>query len=110
MRKNITKVIGLLVAIAVLVSGIYGVFTIAQDPAVTEPKTASYYVQYGGKGDGLSAESPVATVDDAIKAANAAGLGAGDDIPKSFILYGRGFETKVCFSTLSAASLLGRLE
>jgi hypothetical protein len=35
---------------------------------------------------------------------------AGDDIPKSFILYGRGFETKVCFSTLSAASLLGRVQ
>ena len=35
---------------------------------------------------------------------------AGDDIPKSFILYRVGLDTKVCFSTLSAASLLGRLE
>ena len=35
---------------------------------------------------------------------------AGDDIPKSFILYRVGLDTRVCFSTLSAASLLGRLE
>ena len=35
---------------------------------------------------------------------------AGDDIPKSFILYRVGLDTKVCFSTLSAASLLGRVQ
>ena len=35
---------------------------------------------------------------------------AGDDIPKSFILYRYGEDYKVCFSTLSAASLRGRLE
>ena len=35
---------------------------------------------------------------------------AGDDIPKSFILYRYGEDYKVCFSTLSASSLRGRLE
>ena len=35
---------------------------------------------------------------------------AGDDIPKSFILYKSKDGYKVCFSILSAASLLGRLE
>jgi hypothetical protein len=34
---------------------------------------------------------------------------AGDDLPKSFILYRSKDGYKVCFSILSAASLLGRL-
>jgi hypothetical protein len=35
---------------------------------------------------------------------------AGDDIPKSFILYRtEGGQTRVCFSQFSSASLLGRL-
>ncbi len=44
----------------------------------TPPKTEDYYVQYGGTGDGLSPESPVATVADAVKLINAANFGAGD--------------------------------
>ncbi len=35
---------------------------------------------------------------------------AGEDIPKSFVLYRSGEGTKVCFSTLSASALMGRLE
>ncbi len=35
---------------------------------------------------------------------------AGDDIPKSFVLYRSGDGTKICFSTLSASALLGRIE
>lgn len=35
---------------------------------------------------------------------------AGNDIPKSFILYSLGDDYRVCFSTLSASALLGRLE
>ncbi len=44
----------------------------------TPPKTEEYYVQYGGTGDGLSPESPVATVADAVKLINAANFGVGD--------------------------------
>lgn len=34
---------------------------------------------------------------------------AGDDIPKSFVLYRTGGGYRICFSILSASSLLGRL-
>ncbi|MBE6623067.1 MAG: hypothetical protein E7621_02660 [Ruminococcaceae bacterium] len=39
---------------------------------------AEYYVQHAGNGDGLTAETPVATVADAIALINDAGLGEGD--------------------------------
>lgn len=42
--------------------------------------TAVYYVQYGGTGDGLSPDNPLATVDDAVKAANSAGYIGGDTV------------------------------
>ena len=35
---------------------------------------------------------------------------AGDDIPKSFILYRTAEGTRVCFSTLSTSALVGRME
>ncbi len=40
--------------------------------------TPTYYVKWGGTGDGLTATTPVATVADAVKKINAAGYGAGD--------------------------------
>lgn len=44
----------------------------------TPPVTNDYYVMYGGTGDGKSADSPVATVADAIALVNKDGLGEGD--------------------------------
>lgn len=44
----------------------------------TPPVTNDYYVMYGGKGDGKSADSPVATVADAIALVNKDGLSEGD--------------------------------
>ena len=41
-------------------------------------RVAYYYVKYGGSGNGLSAETPLATVDDAVKAAKATGYSEGD--------------------------------
>ena len=35
---------------------------------------------------------------------------AGDDIPKSFILYRTPEGTRVCFSTLSTSALVGRMD
>ena len=35
---------------------------------------------------------------------------ATEELPKSFVLYREGKEYKICFSQLSAASLLGRSE
>ena len=35
---------------------------------------------------------------------------AAEDIPKSFILYRDGNETKICFSQLSASALKGRMD
>jgi hypothetical protein len=35
---------------------------------------------------------------------------AGDDIPKSFILYGNYEDSRICFSTLSTSALGGRLK
>ena len=63
--KTYTSVDGILTVPA-------GVYTVTnEERPIVE---ATYYVQYGGSGDGLSPETPLATVDDAVKAANAAGL------------------------------------
>ena len=35
---------------------------------------------------------------------------AGEDIPKSFILYGNYEGSRICFSTLSTSALCGRLK
>ena len=35
---------------------------------------------------------------------------AGEEIPKSFVLYRKDRETKVCFSQLSTSALIGRSE
>ena len=43
-----------------------------------QAKTAVYYVAYGGTGDGLSHESPLGSLGEAISAINAAGLTTGD--------------------------------
>lgn len=50
-----------------------------------EPVTKDYYVKYGGTGDGRSAESPVATVYDAITLVNSDNLGK-NDIANIYIL------------------------
>ncbi len=36
-------------------------------------------------------------------------ISAGDDIPKSFVVYGKRNDNTVCFSLLSPSALLGRL-
>ena len=46
--------------------------------SIAEPKSMNYYVMNGGTGDGTSAESPVATVYDAVVKMNEDGLGAQD--------------------------------
>ena len=50
-----------------------------------EPVTKNYYVKYGGTGNGKSADSPVATVYDAVNLVNADNLGE-NDIANIYIL------------------------
>lgn len=46
----------------------------------TVPENPKYYVQYGGTGNGLSPESPVGTVKDAVTIINEAGYDADDTV------------------------------
>ncbi len=79
MKKRFSKLLSFLLSLCMILSmASMTVFADeAEEAASTDPV---YYVKWGGTGNGLSPESPVATVADAVTKINAAGYGAGDTV------------------------------
>lgn len=77
MKKQITKILSIVLSIAVVLSvcGMLGVFNAN---ATDAEKITDYYVGYGGTGDGSSLDKMAPNVATAIKTINANGLTAAD--------------------------------
>jgi len=77
MKKQLTKILSVVLSIAVVLSvcGVLGVFNAT---ASDTEKVTDYYVGYGGTGDGSSLDNMAPTVAKAIKTINSNGLVAGD--------------------------------
>lgn len=77
MKKQLTKILSIVLSIAVVLSvcGVLGVFNAT---ASDTEKVTDYYVGYGGTGDGSSLDKMAPNVATAIKTINANGLTAAD--------------------------------
>jgi len=71
-----------------------------------EPITKNYYVKYGGTGNGRSADSPVATVYDAVELVNADKLGK-NDIANIYILQDETWNT---FNVNDETKVVGKVD
>ena len=64
MKSKIIKITLIVLAIAIVIGGFVAV------SYINRPKVYDYYVKKDGKGDGLSAETPVATITDVFEKSN----------------------------------------
>lgn len=80
MKKTFLKVLSAILSVIM----IFSVCSVAISAQTTVAEN-NYYVQYGGTGTGKSADSPIATVADAIAVINADGLDA-DDVANVYIM------------------------
>ena len=78
MKKRFSKFLSVLLGLCMILSA--ASFTVIAEDEAELAAVTEYYVKYGGTGNGRSYDSPVGTIADAIKAVNADGHDADDNV------------------------------